>query len=250
MPEIAPGFWVGIQFKDKCGKNDGTIGGVRYFACTTEHGGFVRPNRIELDAAAEAEEKEKAVAAAGSRAPSATSPSATTKPSSRGRFQPAVEEVVAEPTRVKSEAAPREVIETTSAPAAKKGQKLKMARDPASDAGKEKGLAPSARVGHDGKGASLSSQRDSAPSQRGGAPPASQRNVAKGQKGLNAMSSVREEESQVTSSPTATAAALTAAFEEHAMMRQTLEVAEVLSTAKKKRSPRGGGKKRSPRNKS
>ena len=49
VPEIAPGYWIGVQFPEKHGKNNGSINGVRYFECPADHGGFVRPNRIEKE---------------------------------------------------------------------------------------------------------------------------------------------------------------------------------------------------------
>ena len=33
IPEIAPGFWIGVQYDEKVGRNDGSIKGVRYFEC-------------------------------------------------------------------------------------------------------------------------------------------------------------------------------------------------------------------------
>ena len=53
VPEIAPGFWVGVKYKDKEGKNDGSINNVKYFDCPAEHGGFVRPSRLEPDTTAD-----------------------------------------------------------------------------------------------------------------------------------------------------------------------------------------------------
>ena len=52
VPEIAPGFWVGVIFDGPDGKNDGSIrngaGGLtRYFTCENEHGSFMRPNKIK-----------------------------------------------------------------------------------------------------------------------------------------------------------------------------------------------------------
>lgn len=49
VPEIAPGFWIGVAFERPDGKHDGAIGGVRYFKCAPEHGSFLRPNYIRRD---------------------------------------------------------------------------------------------------------------------------------------------------------------------------------------------------------
>lgn len=49
VPEIAPGFWVGVQYEEAHGKNDGSLDGTRYFKCAADHGSFLRPNRIEKD---------------------------------------------------------------------------------------------------------------------------------------------------------------------------------------------------------
>lgn len=46
IPEIAPGWWVGVEYAEAVGKNDGSIMGMRYFACAENMGGFVRPDKI------------------------------------------------------------------------------------------------------------------------------------------------------------------------------------------------------------
>jgi len=47
VPEIGPGFWVGVEFDFPEGKNDGTIGGTSYFEGRSGHGSFLRPDRIK-----------------------------------------------------------------------------------------------------------------------------------------------------------------------------------------------------------
>ena len=40
------GFWVGVQYDDKVGKNDGVLNGKRYFRCPAGHGGFIRATKV------------------------------------------------------------------------------------------------------------------------------------------------------------------------------------------------------------
>lgn len=49
IPEIAAGYWIGVQFDEPVGKNDGSIKGQRCFECPPDHGGFLRPNHIRHD---------------------------------------------------------------------------------------------------------------------------------------------------------------------------------------------------------
>jgi hypothetical protein len=46
-PEVAPGFWIGVEFAEANGKNDGSLGGTRYFTCEAGHGSFLRPDKIQ-----------------------------------------------------------------------------------------------------------------------------------------------------------------------------------------------------------
>ncbi|CAI5724407.1 unnamed protein product [Hyaloperonospora brassicae] len=48
VPEIAPGFWVGVQFDEPVGKGDGSVKGTTYFGCEQKYGGFVRPYNVAV----------------------------------------------------------------------------------------------------------------------------------------------------------------------------------------------------------
>jgi len=41
------GYWIGIQFDEPVGKNDGSIKGKSYFSCAHLHGGFARPENVQ-----------------------------------------------------------------------------------------------------------------------------------------------------------------------------------------------------------
>lgn len=45
---FAAGKWVGIELDEPTGKNDGSVAGTRYFACTDGHGVFVRASMVVL----------------------------------------------------------------------------------------------------------------------------------------------------------------------------------------------------------
>jgi hypothetical protein len=49
---FAEGTWVGVEFPTSCGRNDGSVEGVRYFECAPRQGLFVRPAQIQPRSAA------------------------------------------------------------------------------------------------------------------------------------------------------------------------------------------------------
>lgn len=48
LTEFQPGSWVGIQYDEPFGKNDGSVKGVRYFTCPAKYGTFVRPLKVAV----------------------------------------------------------------------------------------------------------------------------------------------------------------------------------------------------------
>ena len=45
--KFAKGTWIGVVLEDTTGKNDGSIGGVRYFTCPALRGVFVKEDKLE-----------------------------------------------------------------------------------------------------------------------------------------------------------------------------------------------------------
>ena len=41
-------MWIGIQYDEPFGKNDGSVEGKRYFQCQPKYGGFVRVGNVTV----------------------------------------------------------------------------------------------------------------------------------------------------------------------------------------------------------
>lgn len=48
VPELAPGYWVGVTFDEPVGKTDGTAKSKRYFDAMPNYGGFVRGKNMKV----------------------------------------------------------------------------------------------------------------------------------------------------------------------------------------------------------
>lgn len=46
--EFAKGNWIGIEYDEPVGKNDGSVAGKRYFTCQMKYGGFVKPEKVKV----------------------------------------------------------------------------------------------------------------------------------------------------------------------------------------------------------
>lgn len=44
----ATGVWIGVEYDEPIGRNDGSVQGERYFTCRPNYGVFVRPDRLKV----------------------------------------------------------------------------------------------------------------------------------------------------------------------------------------------------------
>ena len=47
--QFASGDWIGVELDGAHGKNDGSVGGIRYFECTAEHGLFIKISQLDFE---------------------------------------------------------------------------------------------------------------------------------------------------------------------------------------------------------
>jgi len=48
IPNLDPGYYVGIRLDEPYGKHTGKVGTVQYFTCPDKYGLFMRPNKINV----------------------------------------------------------------------------------------------------------------------------------------------------------------------------------------------------------
>ncbi|PIA18827.1 hypothetical protein COEREDRAFT_79388 [Coemansia reversa NRRL 1564] len=42
------GYWIGVEYDEPVGRNDGSVAGHTYFKCPSNHGSFVRPDKVKV----------------------------------------------------------------------------------------------------------------------------------------------------------------------------------------------------------
>lgn len=47
LTDFKPNVWVGVEYDEPYGKNNGTVNGRQYFTCADKYGGFVRPLHVK-----------------------------------------------------------------------------------------------------------------------------------------------------------------------------------------------------------
>lgn len=48
LPDLPPGWWLGVCYDEPVGKNDGAVKGIRYFEAPRNHGALVRPSNATV----------------------------------------------------------------------------------------------------------------------------------------------------------------------------------------------------------